>query len=194
MDHKRIKKLLIPLVIAVVLVCAAYGLIIGRMRRRSYVTDEAAFRMRPKAEGEIYVDPEVLQKGGSALQGEDYQSLALKALQIVNEERKKAGLSQLHWDESLAACAMVRAMELPDSFSHVRPNGENWYTVCPDLMYGENLACGFDTAEQAVTAWMESPKHQENILRPGFVSCGIGVYRYNGRLYWGQEFSYYESR
>ena len=194
MSNNHVRKRMIPLVFLVVIVFVIYGVIIGRMRQSAYVPDEAAFRSRPKAEGPIRVDPEVLEQGSTAWQGDEYQTMAQKALQIVNERRSQAGLKALNWDDSLAACAMVRATELPDKFSHTRPNGQDWYTVCPDMMYGENLAYGYSTAEEAVSAWMNSPSHQENILYPGFVSCGIGVYEYNGRFYWGQEFSYYESK
>jgi len=38
---------------------------------------------------------------------------------------------------------------------------------------------------------MASPEHKQNILTPGFVSAGIGVYEVNNTWYWNQEFGYF---
>lgn len=42
------------------------------------------------------------------------------------------------------------------------------------LALGENLAGGYDTFEEAVSAWMASPGHRENILNPRFTETGVG--------------------
>ena len=155
------------------------------------VTDEEARRSRPKAVPPQTVDAGVLNAGQSAWQGQDFRNAAQNALNIVNQQRASAGLGALQWDDTMASCAMVRAMELPSLFSHTRPNGQDWYTVAPNVMYGENLAYGFSSPESAVNAWMNSPAHKANIMTPNFVSCGIGVYNAGGTWYWSQEFSYF---
>ena len=191
MKSINLKKVLIPLVLAVVVLCVLFGVFVGRVRQNAGVTDEQALRSKPKAAGAMYIDPAVVAQGNGAWQGQNYITAAQSALNIVNQQRANAGLGALRWDDNLAACAMFRATEQPVSFSHTRPNGTDWYTVCPDLMYGENLAYGYSSPDQAVNAWMNSPAHKENILKPGFVSCGIGVYEANGTWYWSQEFGYY---
>ena len=81
----------------------------------------------------------------------------------VNEIRVANGLNTLRYDASLEASADVRADELTVRFSHTRPDGSDWYTANPDLMYGENLADGYNTADAVVNAWMASPEHKANI-------------------------------
>ncbi|MBO1915365.1 hypothetical protein J4G37_62370, partial [Microvirga sp. 3-52] len=51
---------------------------------------------------------------------------------------------------------------------------------------GENIAMGQRTPAEVVKAWMDSPGHRENILKPGFTHIGIG-YDSNGN-YWTQQF------
>jgi uncharacterized protein YkwD len=152
--------------------------------------ENSALRSRPKAGGTPNIDQNVIAQGNDLWQGGSYKAIAQDALNLVNQNRANAGLPALAWNDNLAACAMIRASELPAAFSHTRPNGSAWYTVMPDLMYGENLGHGYYSAGDIVTAWMNSPTHRENILTPGFGSCGIGLYEVNGKWYWAQEFNY----
>ena len=107
----------------------------------------------------------------------------------VNEIRVANGLNTLRYDASLEASAAVRANELTVRFSHTRPNGSDWYTVNPDLMYGENLADGYNTADAVVNAWMASPAHKANILKPDFTTVAVSTTVKDGKTYWAQEFS-----
>ena len=182
-------RVLAVLVAAVLIIIVLVFLLAGRTK--GGVGDEAALRNRPKAPGDLTVDQNVINTGNAAWQGQNYIQAAQSALNAVNQQRAAAGLAALRWDDNLAACAMIRATELPAVFSHTRPNGQDWYTVAPNVMYGENLAYGFTSPDAAVSAWMNSPAHKQNILTPGFVLCGIGTYNANGTWYWSQEFSYY---
>ena len=85
---------------------------------------------------------------------------------------------------------MVRAQEAASKFSHTRPNGRDWYTVNSELMWGENLAKGYDSAQSVVDAWMASPTHAANILADDFTTCSIAIYEKSGKLYFAQEFGY----
>lgn len=173
------------------IICLMTVLVITRGTTGGSVGDEKASRSRPRATPAGMVDPNIISKGTSAWQGQNYINTAKNALNLVNQQRANNGLAALQWDDSLAACAMIRATELPSAFSHTRPDGSDWYTVCPSIMYGENIAQGYNTADAAVNAWMNSTMHRENILNAGFVSCGIGIYERGGKWYWGQEFGYY---
>lgn len=106
----------------------------------------------------------------------------------VNEIRVANGLNTLRYDASLEASADVRADELTARFSHTRPDGSDWYTVNPDLMYGENLADGYNTADAVVNAWMASPEHKANILKSDFTTVAVSTAVKNGKTYWAQEF------
>ena len=106
----------------------------------------------------------------------------------VNDIRVANGLNTLRYDASLEASADVRADELTARFSHTRPDGSDWYTVNPDLMYGENLADGYNTADAVVNAWMASPEHKANILKSDFTTVAASTTVKNGKTYWAQEF------
>ena len=106
----------------------------------------------------------------------------------VNEIRVANGLNTLRYDASLEASADVRADELTVRFSHTRPDGSDWYTANPDLMYGENLADGYNTADAVVNAWMASPEHKAIILKPDFTTVAVSTAVKNGKTYWAQEF------
>lgn len=106
----------------------------------------------------------------------------------VNQIRVANGLNSLRYDASLEGAADVRANESTVRFSHTRPDGSDWYTVNPDLMYGENLADGYTTADAVVNAWMASPGHKANILKPDFTTVAVSTVVKDGKTYWAQEF------
>lgn len=123
-------------------------------------------------------------------------SYAKQVLKLVNTERKKAGLTELTWDDTVAAAAMTRSTEIEKSFSHTRPDGRNFGTAITDLGVsyrgaGENIAWGQKTPEAVMNAWMNSEGHRANILNPNFKKLGVG-YRTNnqGTPYWTQLFTY----
>lgn len=173
------------------IICLVTALVLVNRQTSGSVGDEAAHRSRPKTAPQGMVDPNIIQRGTTAWQGQNYINTAKSALNLVNQQRANNGLNPLQWDDSLAACAMIRALELPSHFSHTRPDGSDWFTVCPNVMYGENLAQGYNSAEGAVGGWMNSTMHRENMMNAGFVSCGIGIYESGGKWYWVQEFGYY---
>ena len=106
----------------------------------------------------------------------------------VNQIRVANGLNSLRYDASLEGAADVRANESTVRFSHTRPDGSDWYTVNPDLMYGENLADGYTTADAVVNAWMASPAHKANILKSDFTTVAVSTTVKDGKTYWAQEF------
>lgn len=114
-------------------------------------------------------------------------SKAFEVLDIVNKERKKAGLAALKMDASLLDTAMLRGFENVLYWSHTRPNGSDCFTA-DDLMMGENIAYGSSTAEGVMNMWMNSEGHRTNILTARFTSIGIGCVYYEGTYYWVQCF------
>ena len=115
-------------------------------------------------------------------------STEAEVISKVNQIRVANGLNSLRYDASLEGAADVRANESTVRFSHTRPDGSDWYTVNPDLMYGENLADGYTTADAVVNAWMASPGHKANILKPDFTTVAVSTVVKDGKTYWAQEF------
>ena len=114
-------------------------------------------------------------------------SKAFEVLDLVNKERKKAGLSALKMDSSLLDTAMLRGFENVLYWSHTRPSGSSCFSA-NDLMMGENIAFGSSTAEGVMDMWMNSEGHRANILTARFTSIGIGCVYYEGMYYWVQCF------
>ncbi len=112
---------------------------------------------------------------------------AYEVLEIVNRKRAAKGLKELVMDQDLLDAAMLRAAEISVKFSHVRPNGGQWNSVCKK-MYAENIAYGADTPSSVMNGWMKSGGHKENILNGEYHSVGIGVFYKNGVRYWVQCF------
>ena len=105
----------------------------------------------------------------------------------INAERKAAGLSIVTVDKDLTAAAVIRAQEASTLFSHIRPDGTDYWTINPDKVWAENLAEG--TADQVggaqvVALWMASPVHRANILYKDSTSVGVALtVGENGRTY-----------
>ena len=126
--------------------------------------------------------------------GEDGSSLraeALNAYNLVNEHRQDAGLDELNWDMNLEQVSEVRAEEAGDVFTHTRPDGQAWNKATSPVQGGENLAFGFDNADDVVDDWMDSPTHRDNIHYSDFEKGAIAIYQDNDdTLYWSHQFGY----
>ena len=113
---------------------------------------------------------------------------AKAAFAKVNEIRVANGLNPLSWNYQVENAAKVRANEIVGSFSHTRPDGRPWYTADDKVLYRENLAQYYDSAEEVVAAWMNSPSHRANILKGDFKSGAIFTVEVDGEVYWAEEF------
>lgn len=155
------------------------------------ISDKSAIRTATdiRAEEFHYFDNEAIALAES-IDDSGLRAEAIEATNIVNEIRGEAGLDELKWDNNLETVASVRAKECSEKFSHTRPNGTQWYTVNSKIQGGENLAFGFDNAEDCVEAWMESPTHRDNILYDDFEKVAISIYEENGTYYWAEEYGY----
>jgi len=116
-------------------------------------------------------------------------TMAYAVLDLVNQQRAAAGLPGLTWNDTLAESASIRAAEIVVNWSHTRPDGSEWWTAGSQMEMGENLAYGQTSAEQAVSEWMASQGHADNILRTSFTEMGVSCYYCNGTYYWAQHFA-----
>ncbi len=112
---------------------------------------------------------------------------AWEVLDIANADRARAGLAALELDAQLCAAAQVRLDEITREFSHTRPDGTRFATVCEGA-YAENIARGQRSATRVMAAWMSSQGHRANILNPRYASIGICACEVDGVMYWVQLF------
>ncbi|MFA6376282.1 MAG: CAP domain-containing protein [Candidatus Paceibacterota bacterium] len=81
----------------------------------------------------------------------------------------------------IAAANKVKDMFSRQYFEHMSPIGNNASYFVGETGYkyiiiGENLALGnYENDADLVKAWMDSPGHRENILKPGYKEIGVAV-------------------
>jgi len=126
--------------------------------------------------------------------GINYTEIEVKALIIVlvNAERQQFDLTTLSEDSLLTSLAREHSTSMVENnfFGHERYPGERPldYNMSPGTLRGENLAkiptrqtipgpylSLQEVCEWAVSGWMDSLGHRENILEPCFTETGVGV-------------------
>lgn len=105
-----------------------------------------------------------------------------EVLRLTNEERRKAGLTTFEYNSSLEAAARKKGQDMlaQGYWAHIAPDGTEPWKFFIDEGYkyryaGENLARDFSDPASAISAWMASPSHRENILSPRYEEIGIAV-------------------
>lgn len=104
----------------------------------------------------------------------------------TNAARRKAGRQELEVHELLMQAAQNRATELAEAtlYAHIRPDGSKFSTVTDCPYVGENIHrisqpylkyYGRELAETAVSGWLESPVHRENLLNEESAYVGVGI-------------------
>ncbi len=141
-------------------------------------------------DGVVVIEPELTALAGELSGTAESKVAAKAAFDKVNEQRAGAGLGALTWSNGLEQASAVRAVEASQKWSHDRPDGTEYWTVNSNLVYGENLAKGYSSADEAIVAWMNSPSHKDNILFSGFKTGAIAIHVINGQWYWANEFGY----
>jgi len=111
---------------------------------------------------------------------------------LVNDERQQIDLTTLSEDALLTSLAREHSAYMAeyDLLTHDRFSGERplRYNMSPGDARGENLAkiptqqyspgpylSLQEVCEWAVSGWMDSEGHRENILQPIFTETGVGV-------------------
>lgn len=115
---------------------------------------------------------------------------AKEQLDLMNQERKKAGVDALVMSKSLQQAAMQRAAEIAVYNSHTRPNGQVYSTLLPKdavkYYIGENSSVGYNTASEVTEGWMKCDAREKFILSAKFKSVGIGCVQIGGVFWWVQ--------
>lgn len=109
-----------------------------------------------------------------------------EVISLTNKERASLGLSPLTENKTLDSAALAKGNDMlaKGYWAHFAPDGTSPWSFFTGFGYkyqyaGENLARDFTNAGSAVTAWMNSPSHKENILNPHYREIGIGVVQGN---------------
>ena len=89
-----------------------------------------------------------------------------KLLELINEERQKAGLEAYQTNEDLQNAAAIRAEEISKVFESKRPDGREMHTVYSEngirvAYYGESIRSGYE-----------------------YTHIGIGIYKNAKNTYW----------
>lgn len=103
-------------------------------------------------------------------------------VKYTNIKRQENGLKPLTLNTELTDAAQHKAKHMfgQNYWAHVAPDGTTPWVFIKDSGYqylyaGENLARGFNTAEDVVNAWMASPTHRENLLSPNYTDIGFAI-------------------
>lgn len=124
------------------------------------------------------------------------KSIEHRVIQLVNQEREKAGLKPLRANWQASRVARHKSQDMRDNhyFSHTSPiYGSPFNMLKAYRVYysyaGENIAMGQTTPEQVMKSWMSSTGHRNNILSANFTEIGVGYAEGGtGRYYWTQTF------
>ncbi|MBO3088792.1 CAP domain-containing protein [Cellulomonas dongxiuzhuiae] len=100
-------------------------------------------------------------------------AMSAEIVALTNAERAAAGLPTFADSACATQQAAARAALLvaEGRFEH-DPLGPV-LEACSARTVGENLSLGYASAQAAVTGWMKSPGHRENILRASFSQIGV---------------------
>ena len=102
---------------------------------------------------------------------------AAQVVNLVNEERAKAGLSPLTADRSVTSAFREERVRSRLISPTPRPNGDSFSTALSEAgvnyrSSGENIAYGQTSASSVMQGWMNSSGHRANILNGNFTKIG----------------------
>ena len=106
--------------------------------------------------------------------------------ELLNAERRKAGLSELTWSDDIASVARLHSENMAHEkfFSHRGTDGSMvddradrmglgaWKTIGENIAYMKGYE---DPAAVAVQKWLESTAHRKNLLGPNWQESAVGV-------------------
>ncbi|WP_127501677.1 CAP domain-containing protein [Actinoplanes solisilvae] len=127
----------------------------------------------------------------------DQAAYETEVVKLTNAERVAQGCKALRVDDRLTASARAHSADMArtGTMSHTGSDGSNFVTREVRAGYprkdaaAENIAYGYRTPQQVVTAWMNSSGHRKNILNCASKAIGVGVVSASdGTAYWTQNF------
>jgi uncharacterized protein YkwD len=115
-----------------------------------------------------------------------------KVVELVNKARAAAGCGAVSVDSRLTSAADGHSTDMANRsyFDHTTPDGVTFSQRITRAGYpspgAENIAMGYQNAEQVMDGWMKSAGHKANILNCSLKKIGVSV-NTNG-YYWTQDF------
>ena len=114
------------------------------------------------------------------------EDVCQEIVDLTNDLRREHGLSTFATNDKLMEAAQVRAKEMAatTTYSHIRPDGRQYYTVTDCPYMAENIhriaaryltQHGVGLAEATVDGWANSETHLRNILNDRLSSIGVGI-------------------
>ena len=110
---------------------------------------------------------------------------------MLNNVRANNGAGAVTYDARLGRAAQVHANDMlangrlthtgsdgTDAGQRIAREGYDWIT------WGENIARGQSDEEAVLTAWVNSPDHQENNVNPAFEDFALAKAGSGGSQYW----------
>jgi uncharacterized protein YkwD len=105
-----------------------------------------------------------------------------EVIRLTNAQRATGGLAPLTENGTLNGAAIAKGNDMlaKGYWAHFSPDGTSPWSFFLSFGYkyryaGENLARDFGDAGSAVSAWMASPTHRDNIMNAKYKEIGIGV-------------------
>jgi uncharacterized protein YkwD len=140
---------------------------------------------------------------GKSADANPYDSEELRFLQLINDYREDNGVRPLILSDTLAVSAERHSQDMAryHFFAHdtasssYYPRGSWPWDRMADEGYdyntfkGENIASGYETAEQSFAAWRDSPPHNAAMLDDDYQVIGIArIEGPDSRWYWTTDF------
>jgi len=163
---------------------------------KSYESMDIAAPDLDKGDGSTHIRSNIVQGRYSGVTQQTQENPEEKELlELVNNERAKAGLPSLKLSAAVSTAARIKAdeMSVKKYFDHTSPIYGTPFEMLRafGISYrtaGENIAKGQKTANAVMGAWMNSEGHRGNILNKGFTEIGIGYANDGKTPYWVQIF------
>lgn len=112
---------------------------------------------------------------------------AYKMLDLVNAERRKAGVPELKANDRMMQVAMERAAQTCCYWKHEIPDGSG-FSEFSMFIDSENLCGGGETAKEANDGLVESDGHYKNMINSKWKYAGFGCVKTSEGYRWVQIF------
>jgi len=113
----------------------------------------------------------------------DPERLTARLLELINQARWENGhIPPLKANPALNRSAQSHSQSMAenDFFGHKGADNSSPWDRIEAVEYGnwymlaENIAAGYTTPEEVIQAWMDSPRHLENLMNPDLNEIGLG--------------------
>ncbi|MCR5302903.1 MAG: hypothetical protein K6E49_10745 [Lachnospiraceae bacterium] len=133
-----------------------------------------------------YITPDEFTVGKCCIyiNGESDSAFGSEVVTAINKTRKDLGYDELIKNKGLATCADRRTREVAALRSHLRPNGQMYYTLAPEHFKAEMIIVGTQKAAAAVDALIKTdPASRYLVFSEKYKSVGASSFKCNGLQY-----------